>query len=72
MRLPADTIISMPVTASSSSTQNSAVSSLARARLSNDMTSTSAAPASTSSLEKWLKASLMKAPSNSTWRASPP
>ena len=72
MRLPADTISSMPTTASSISTQISAVSSLARASVSNDMMSTSAAPPRMSSLVKRLKASLMKAPLNSTSRSPLP
>ena len=42
------------------------------ARSSNDMSSTSAAPASTSSFMKRLKPSAMKAPSNSTVALAPP
>ena len=57
MRSPAETISSMPSDGEQRQHANSAVSSLARARLSSDMTSTSAAPARTSSLEKRLKAS---------------
>jgi len=72
MRLPADTMSSMPTTASRISTQISAESSLARASVSKLMMSTSAAAPRMSSLEKRAKASEMKAPSNSTSRAVSP